>query len=207
MAKVKGDGPETRAEAGTREKVCRKVVLSGLADIMFDPYAGDNETKLEPHQKLYFLRDQRTLCLPAANIMSFLSAQNTDSAPKRILDARKYKAFCFACAAYITINPGRIPFIRDGAPIIFEGFGRDEVCPSSGAYISRETARLPKGIPNPKVRPVLPLPWELHFDLTLWPNPDLQERQLLNVFEKGGISVALGTYRPVYGKFAVTHWE
>jgi hypothetical protein len=33
--------------------VTRRVTLVGLTDIMFDRYPGDNDTKLEPHQKLY----------------------------------------------------------------------------------------------------------------------------------------------------------
>jgi hypothetical protein len=82
---------------------------------MFDRYPGDNDTKLEAWQKLYFLPDDgETLVLPAANIVSFLSAQNTDSAPKRILDSRKYKSFCFACASFVTIEPRYIIFTREG---------------------------------------------------------------------------------------------
>ena len=37
--------PKTRAEAGTREIVTRKVQIRGLTDIMFDRYPGDNDTK------------------------------------------------------------------------------------------------------------------------------------------------------------------
>ena len=71
-----GAGPVTRAEQGTREKTCRTVRLRGLTPIMFDRYPGDNDTKLEVWQKLYFLPDDgKTLVLPAANVMSFLSAR------------------------------------------------------------------------------------------------------------------------------------
>ena len=73
------------------ETVTREVELEGLTEIMFDKYAGDNSTKLEPWQKLYFATDGRTVVLPSLNVMSFLSAQNTNSAPKRLLDKRKYK--------------------------------------------------------------------------------------------------------------------
>ena len=65
----------------------RRVVLEGQADIMFDRYAGDNDTKLEPWQKLYLLPgDSKVIGLPAVNIMSFLSAHNTNSAQKRLRD-------------------------------------------------------------------------------------------------------------------------
>lgn len=208
MAKVSADGagPRTRAEQGTREKVCRTVRLRGLTEIMFDRYPGDNDTKLEPWQKLYFAQDQKTLVLPADNIMSFLSAQNTDSAPKRLLDSRKYKRFTQACGSYVGVAPALIPFLRAGAPVAFGKLQNDHD-PVSGVYVKRDVARLEKGVPNPKVRPVLPLPWELEFELTLYPNRELQEQQLLNVFTEGGIAVCLGTNRPRFGKFEVVFWE
>lgn len=198
---------KTRAELGTRERIIRKVHLRGLTPIMFDRYAGDNETKLEPWQKLYLGGETgRTVCLPSENLMSFLSAQNTDSAPKRLLDSRKYKNFAQACGSFVTISPEMIPFLRDGEPIIFGKFVGDEDA-DSGIQIKRNVARLEKGIPNPKVRPMLPLPWELHFTLTLLPNRQIQETQLLNVFQEGLICLGLGTWRGRYGKAEVILWE
>jgi hypothetical protein len=203
---VNGVGPKTRAEKGTREKTCRKVRIKGLTPIMFDRYPGDNDTKLEVWQKLYFIPDSRTLCFPSENIMSFLSAQNTDSAPKKLLDSRKYKKFAQACSSYVEINPEFIPFTRDEKPIQFGKFQGDKDL-ESGVEIRRHTARLEKGIPNPKIRPMLPLPWELEFTLTLYPNSEIQEQQLMNVFSQGGIALGLGTFRPRYGKFEVVYWE
>jgi hypothetical protein len=213
--KANGQGrePKTRGEAGTREKMSRQVRLRGLTDIMFDRYPGDNDTKLEPWQKLYLAGEEgRTICLPSANIMSFLSAQNTDSAPKRLLDSRTYKRFCFACGSFVTIGPAMIPFLRDGEPVKFGKIdGKTEdgyLCDTtSGVYIRLDTARLEKGIPNPKVRPVLPLPWELRFTLTLWPNRQIQEQQLLNIFTEGLIMLGLGTWRGQFGKAEIALWE
>lgn len=197
----------TRAEQGTREKIVRRVHLRGLTDIMFDRYPGDNDTKLEPWQKLYLGGEKgRTICLPSANIISFLSAQNTDSAPKRLMDPRKYKRFALACGSFVTIAPRMIPFVRDGKPIQFGKLVNDEDA-ESGVYIHRSVARLEKGIPNPKVRPVLPLNWELHFQFTLFPNREIQETQLLNVFAEGLLSLGLGTFRGQYGKAEVILWE
>lgn len=204
---------KTRAEAGTRDKVMRKVRIRGLTDIMFDRYPGDNDTKLEPWQKLYLAGPTgRTICLPSANIMSFLSAQNTDSAPKRLLDSRKYKAFAMSCASYIMIAPNMIPFTRDGHEIEFgkldgkneEGWQCDT---STGIYIRYDVARLEKGIPNPKVRPVLPCPWELEFTLTIWPNRQVQEQQVMNVMSEGLLCLGLGTWRGRYGKAEIVAWE
>lgn len=196
----------TRSESGTRELIVRRVHVKGLMDIMFDRYPGDNDTKLEPWQKLYLGGTGRQIMLPSANIMSFLSAQNTDSAPKRILDSRKYKSFALACSSFVTIGPRMIPFLRDGNPINFGKFVNDEDA-ESGVYIDRRVARLEKGIPNPKVRPVLPLPWELRFELRMFPNKQIQEQQLMNVMQEGLICLGLGTFRGQYGKGEITLWE
>ena len=199
--------PKTRSEAGTREVVIRKVHIRGLTDIMFDRYPGDNDTKLEPWQKLYLGGESgRQIMLPSANIMSFLSAQNTDSAPKRLLDSRKYKSFALACGSFVTITPRMIPFLRDGNPIEFGKFVGDEDA-GSGVYIDRRVARLKDGIPNPKVRPVLPMSWDLVFNLTIYPNRQIQEAQLVNVFTEGLLCLGLGTFRGQFGKAEVVYWE
>lgn len=204
---------KTRSEAGTRDSVVRTVTIQGLTPIMFDRYAGDNDTQLTPSQKLYYAEDGRTLVIPSMNLMSFLSAKNTDSAPKRLLDSRKYKKFTEACASFVMIDaPGdeyseNLVLTRNGEPIQFDKFGDDDICPLSGVWIHRSVARLEKGIPNPKVRPMLDLPWALTFRLTLFPNDQIQEQQLKNIFERGGIAVGIGTWRGRFGKFAVTQWE
>ena len=188
------------------EAITRTVTCRGIADIMFDRYAGDNKTELQPHQKLYLAPDGKTVVLPAANISSFLSAQNTPSAPKRFLDPRKYKRVAQAILSYTSISPMQIPILRDGKPIKFAGFTGDED-KKAGIYIHRCVARLDKGIPNPKVRPVIRGPWEIRFELTIYPNDEVDEQMLYNLIEKGGIAIGLGTYRGVFGKFVVEKWE
>ncbi|MCA2654525.1 hypothetical protein [Microcystis sp. M061S2] len=185
----------------------RKVTLRGVKDIMFDRYAGDNQTQLEPSQKLY-LDPDKNIGLPAVNIMSLLTAHNTNSAPKRLRDKRKYKDICNACLSYVSIGPSFIPFLRDGKPIKFESLDQvKEVCASSGVYVHRSVARLDKGIPNPKVRPVLPTPWTLQFDLELFPNKEIKEQELINLIAEAGRAIGLGTFRGVYGKFLLESWE
>lgn len=197
----------TRAEKGTRENIERTVRIRGRTPILFDRYAGDNDTQLEPWQKMYLGGPSgRQITLPAINIISFLSAQNTDSAPKRLLDSKKYKAFAFACGSFVTISPHLIPFLRDNRPIEFGKFVGDEDA-ESGVTIHRSVARLPKGIPNPKVRPMLPTPWELQFDLKLMKNNQVQEQALLNVFTEGLLCLGLGTFRGYYGKAEIILWE
>src|SRR5436305_423362 len=94
------------------EIIQRKVILAGMQEIMFDRYAGDNDTKLEPWQKLYMEPgDTRIIGLPAVNIMSFLTAHNTNSAPKRLRDKRKFKDICNACLSFVQITPSFIPLV------------------------------------------------------------------------------------------------
>ena len=186
--------------------VTRRVLLTGLTDIMFDRYPGDNKTKLQTWQKLYFRPGSRVIGLPAGNISSLLTAQNTDSAPKRFMLAKEYKKTCNGILSFTAIGPGFLPFLRDGKEIAFGSFEED-VDPMSGVYVHYSTARLKNGLPNPKERPVLSLPWSLGFDLTIFPNSAVNETEILNLMEKAGMAIGLGTFRGVFGKFEVTTWE
>ena len=188
------------------QKATFAVQLDGMTDIMFDRYAGDNKTVLEPFQRLYFAPGTSRVVLPSLNLMSFLSAQNTNSAPKRLLDSRSYRKTANAMLSFVSIGPSNIPFLRDGEPVEF-GKLENDTDPVSGIYIHRSVARLKDGIPNPKERPVLPCPWSLAFELSIFPNKEIQEQQVLNMIEQGGIALGLGTFRGVFGKFNVSKWD
>lgn len=191
---------------GNQKLIRRRVTLDGTTPIMFDRYAGDNKTELSPWQRAYFLPDGQTFCMPARNIMSFLSAVNTNSAPRRLLEPRKYKATALANLAYISLEPFLCPILREDEAVVM-GDPEEDYDNKSGAYIDRAVARLDKGIPNPKARPVLPTPWRVVFDLTLQPNDEVQEQQLCHLFIEGGRAVGLGTWRGLFGKFVVTGWD
>ena len=188
------------------ETETRKIVLEGKTPLMFDRYPGDNDTKLEAHQKLYYRPGTKEVIIPSLNIMSFLSAHNTNSAPKRLLDKRKYKDAANACLSFIQIAPELIPILREGKPIVFGKFDGD-VDAKSGIFIHRSVARLDKGIPNPKERPTIPLPWGIEFEMTIYENQEIQEQQIMNLVERGGMALGLGTFRGVFGKFKVDKWE
>ncbi len=195
----------TKSDVGV-ETMAWEVQVDGVVPIMFDRYAGDNNTKLENHQKMYYLEDKKTLAMPAINITSFLSGQNTMSAPKRLLEPKKYKAVANACLSYVSVEPDFIPFMRDGKPIEFGEFRGDKDT-KSGVFVHRSVARLKDGIPNPKTRPTLPLPWSLAFTLTMWQNNEIKEPTLKKLFVEGGLALGWGTFRGVFGKFKVTRWE
>lgn len=193
--------------ANIHDLITKQITLQGLTDVMFDRYPGDNNTKLEAHQKLYLAPGgSRIIGLPALNIMSFLSAHNTNSAPKRLRDKRKYKDLANAMLSFVSIRQAFIPFMRDGKPIVFGKFEGDHD-PLSGCYIHYSVARLDKGIPNPKVRPVIPLDWYLEFTMDIFPNREIKEQDVLNLVEEGGRAIGIGTFRGVFGKFLVAGWE
>lgn len=183
----------------------KNVTLTGTAPIMFDRYPGDNKTQLAPEQKLY-LDPNGGLVIPALNLMSLLSAQNTESAPKILYDPRKYKSIASNMLMSIRIQPELIPILRNGKQIKFGQLGSDGKDKLSGVYVHRSVARLDKGIPNPKERPVLPLPWSLKFEMTIYPNDDLNEDLVFNTLLGGGQKLGLGTFRKVFGRFDVD-WE
>lgn len=202
---MKCESSDTRLQT-----IKRTILVKGIKDIMFDRYAGDNNTKLSWEQKIYLKPGTNILSMPATNISSFLSAHNTNSAPKRLRDARQFKKICNACLSYLDISATDggmyIPFLRDGKPITVGKFSADSD-KTSGLYLHRSVARLDKGIPNPKERPVLPAPWELEFVLTIYPNKEIKEQEIRNLFEEGGIAIGFGTFRGVFGKFQIEKWE
>lgn len=193
------------------QTVTRSVRLVGVTPIMFDRYAGDNNTKLEWHQKIYIRNGTESLCLPTLNLVSFFTAHNTNSAPKRLREAKVYKKIANSILSFVSVtgddgNPESILIRRDGSPIDVGTFDatKDE---KSGIFLHRAVARLDKGIPNPKERPVLPLPWSLDFKLTIFPNREIKEQEIKNLLAEGGMAIGLGTFRGVFGKFLIDRWE
>lgn len=189
--------------------VSRRVRVVGLRPIMFDRYAGDNNTRLAWHEKIYLKPGTDVLALPTSNINSFFTAHNTNSAPKRLRDKRKYKDLCNALQSFLMVTAPDggeyVPFLRDDKPITVGTFGdaRDE---QSGIELHRAVARLDKGIPNPKERPLLPLPWSLEFVIQIIPNSEVKEAEVKNLLIEGGLAIGFGTYRGVFGKFDVVEW-
>lgn len=199
-------------QADTRlQSVSAYVTVLGIKDIMFDRYAGDNDTKISWQEKIYLKPGTSTLALPIANMYSFYTATNTQSAPKRLRDKRKYKDLCNSLQSYLEISaldddPNYIEFLRDDEPIEVGDFDKIDGDTKSGIYLHQSVARLEKGIPNPKERPTLPAGWSLKFKLTLHQNDSLKMSEVKNLLIEGGIAIGFGTYRGVFGKFVVTEF-
>jgi hypothetical protein len=183
------------------KKTTRQVTLQGIRPIMFDRYLNMSGQEMSPEQKFYLAADGKSLVLPAANISSFLSADLTESATKRVV-GRSWRGVAKAALSFVDIDPIEIPFTRNGEPLTIE---------NSNYLIDYRVAKVKKTggliIPSEKVRPVLQTPWGLCFKITLYENAELSEPLLRKIFEDGGISIGLGTFRGVFGKFKIVKWE
>jgi len=65
-----------------KSKTILTAKLRGIRPILFDRYAGDNNTKLKVIEKLY-TDASGGIVLPVLNVFSLLTAQNTDSVAAR----------------------------------------------------------------------------------------------------------------------------
>jgi len=181
--------------------ITRQITLEGIRPIMFDKYLNMSGQETSPDQKFYLAQDGKSLVLPAVNISSFLTADLTESATKRVI-GRKWRGVARAILSYVDIDPNEISIMRDGVALTLD---------NSDYMIDRRVARVKKTggliVPSEKIRPVLLPPWSLSFKITLFENNDVNEAILRRIFEEGGISIGLGTYRGVFGKFKVSEWN
>lgn len=178
------------------------VRLVGLRPIMFDRYAGDNKTKLPTEERMY-LDDKQRLVVPALNIFSLLCAENTKSVarhgPKNEASARRQVAQ--GIASYVSISPDDIPLLDEKRkPITWEGKWTDKI------FVHETVARVKGGIPNPKVRPTVSLPWALEFKMEYVQNDDCLLTALREAIRTGG-KLGLGTFRPFFGRYELASFE
>lgn len=173
------------------------VQLTGLRPLMFDRYAGDNNTKLQPHEMMY-LDSQQRLTMPALNLYSMLCAENTKSVCRQFL-GKAGKTIGLGIAGYTSIEPFEIMIKDDSGPIVFSKY-------NGQIYVHNSVARLKGGIPNPKSRPTLALPWSLDFQVNYIDNKFCTRENLRQAFQMGG-SLGLGTFRPFFGIYELTKWE
>jgi len=166
--------------------------------MMFDRYAGDNSTSLPPEEKMYLTSDLR-LILPAVNLYSLLVSENGKSVCRQFF-GKAGKTIGLGIASYTSIDPFEVPITDDnGNPIVFSGW-------NGQISIHRAVARLAKGIPNPKARPMLALPWSVEFGITYQENKYCTLENLRQAFVMGG-TLGLGTFRPFFGRYEVSRWE
>jgi hypothetical protein len=176
------------------------IKLTGLVGILFDKFVDMSADERPPEQKLY-LNDKNELVMPSENIYSFLFGG--DSGCARRFEAKKWKDYVRNGMSYVTVNPEYIPFTRNGKPIKFTKFveGYDK---NAKIMVMHHKAIVKKGslsIPSPKSRPMLETPWELEYEINVFENSLIDIAKIKNWHVRGGIEVALGTYRPRFGRF------
>lgn len=179
-----------------------EVELEGFSDIMFDKFYAPEKDTRPPEQKLY-LTGNNEVIFPSENIHSFLLSEKGGCA--KTFEGRQGKEFIRIGQSHIIIKPSLIPFVRNGQPVVFNNFDDGTFYISS---LSPTTFLKGQAIKQPrKQRPVLTLPWELHFQIDLIENERISSTRLFNWFDQGAILIGLGTYRPRYGRFRVKKFE
>lgn len=181
-----------------------EVTLSGLSDIMFDRFIDHSKENRPPEQKLYLTKGNQ-LVLPSVNLDAFLFGENPPGCAKKF-EGKKGKEYISYGFSHIYINPMMIPFKNGkGEPIIFNDFK------DGPFYVFEHGGRHKSGSlsikDEVKPRPVLSLPWNLSFQITLVKNDKINSTKLYNWFARGGILISIGNFRPRYGRFEISVWE
>jgi hypothetical protein len=171
-----------------------KVQLKGIRPMIFDRYAGDNSTQLPIAEKMY-LTEKRQLIIPAINILSLLAAENTKSVCRQFF-GKNGKTIALGISSYVNITPFEIPITDDSGDIYYTGWNKQ-------IGIHKAVARLPKGIPNPKERPILSLPWYVSFEFEYQDNKYCTLENLRQAITMGG-TLGLGSFRPYFGRYELT---
>ena len=173
------------------------VQLEGLRPLMFDRYAGDNNTKLPIQEKMY-LNQAGGLMIPSLNVYSLLAAENTKSVARQFL-GKNGTNIALGINSYTSIKEFEIPIYDNNGPIKFSGW-------TEQIYVHKAVARVKGGIPNPKERPVLALPWFLSFTLEYIENSYCTFENLKMALDMGG-TLGLGTFRPQFGRYALSRFD
>lgn len=177
------------------------VTLRGIRPMLLDRYAGDNNTKLKPLDKLY-LDDSGGLVLPVLNVFSLLTAQNTDSVSSRFY-GKKRRDVALGINAFCSIMPHGVETDEmTDAPILDES-GAQYTQSDARISVVKHVARMKKAgaaIPNPKERPMIPTGWRVKLDFLLNENEFVTGPTLRAMIEQGGI-LGLGTFRPIFGRY------
>ncbi len=173
------------------------VEFEGVRPMMFDRYAGDNNTSLPVPEKMYL--EGRHLIMPSTNIYSLLCAKNGESVCKRFFGGTAGKDIGLGISSYTSIEPFEIPILCNGKQIEFNGFNEQ-------IFIHHGVARLLHGVPNPKERPTLALPWTIKFEMEYIENKLCTLENLRQALAKGGI-IGLGTFRPYFGRYELAQFD
>lgn len=173
-----------------------KAKFHGIRPILFDRYAGDNKTKLEPLEKFY-INQAGQCCIPVLNVFSLLAAWNTASVAKRFY-GRDGKAIATGVMAFCDVSSGNESDPTNA--VLCDDQGNPYTPADSRIQIIEHVARTPTATTNPKERPMIPTGWTVEFVFTHTENEFVAESTFRKMIEQGGI-LGLGTFRPIFGRY------
>jgi len=180
------------------------VKLSGVSAIMFDRFIDHSGEKRPPEQKLY-LHDGNHVVLPQGNIEAFLFGIDPKGCAVAF-EAKKGKDYVRMGMSHVFIDEPFFPFCNDnGKEIIFNGFDNKVFWVHEGAPRVKSGSKSIKC--EYKQRPVLNTPWNISFTFRVIKNAQIDDTKLYNWMVQGGMQIALGTYRPRWGRFVVDNFE
>ena len=179
-----------------------KVRVDGLRELLIarPPRDVRAEAKQSPEDK-FELNEDNHIIIRDTRIKSGL---HTDFSKKMCVTRRHYKSTERNKAGMLMwglldFNPTEFPVMRDGVPIVFEGFGKN------GVELDIRTA-FGKGVPVEAERPCIMLPWYLEFLLTVYETDEYNAMMAETDLGRLG-NIGIGSFNHMFGKFEVTQWE
>ncbi len=185
-------------------KTVINVRLEGLSDIMFDRFIDYSKDQRPANQKVYLIGDNK-LVFPSENLEAFLWGEYPVGCAKAF-EGKRGKEYIRMGQGHVVVNPMSIPFLDENFhEITFDGFenGRFRIVKASGR-VKNGSQSIKQEI---KDRPVLNLPWFLDFKIEIIDNNLIDATKMNNWLMNGGVLVALGTWRPKYGRFTLKEFD
>jgi hypothetical protein len=172
---------------------------------MVDRYAGDMKTQLSPMDRTY--QAGGFLVIPMLNVFSLLAAKNTDSVA-RIFYGKGARDLSVGVTAFVEIDPVDAAD-GGGSAYLLDETGAKIAADDSRITVLRHVARVKKGsmaVPSLKDRPTFPRGWQVRLNVQHAENQFLSPDTLKSMLSQGGV-LGLGTFRPIFGRYAAEFGE
>jgi hypothetical protein len=146
---------------------------------------------------MYFDKSGKFLVLPASNIVGFLTSKSSHSCLRVFTSNKEWKTRGPEITGNVAVDPLLVPFTANGKPVEFSGEWNDQI------YLDERMARPSSTARVIAKRPVLDIPWELEFTMFVNETEFVTVDRIKDWFVRGGVSVGIGAYRPMFGRFEV----
>lgn len=179
-----------------------KVELEFIRPIIFNEGFVSIKEETPTEKKVPLNNGNDLVSISGDRLMAFLIDNKPERPPgciKSFLKPKEYKSVLPKAKAYIGFQP-IIPILCNGKEIHFKSFDKTK-------EIKVRKDRVFGGpVPMIVERPVIENA-SMKFNISLVENQEISLEKLKSWFERGGIEVALGCSRPVYGQFIVKVFE